>query len=332
MLGCSGRSAGTTRWDAAFEPHRADGLVPGTSCGPAPDRLRRPDRGRRGARAAPRTRAPRDLGEPSSRSSATGSASIAGRRPEILAVLPRRTKFSRRAAHDPGGSSAREQVVAANVDVVFVTWSLADEPEPRVLERYLTLAWESGARPVIFLTKADLERRSRARSPREVEEIGGDVAVHAVSTRTGLGLDAVRSELGPRRHRSAARPVGRRQVHAREHARRRGAPRDAEPSATTAPGGTRRRTGQLVLLPGGGLSSTTRECARCTSGSPTRASRTRSRTSPSWRPSCRFADCRHEQRAGLRGRGGARGRDASTPSGGGATASSSASSQSSRRS
>ena len=64
-----------------------------------------------------------------------------------------------------------------------------------MLERYLTLAWESGARPVIILTKADLEPDPGGIA-RDVEEIGGDVAVHAISSRTGLGLDAVRSELG----------------------------------------------------------------------------------------------------------------------------------------
>ena len=115
-------------------------------------------------------------------------------RATIEAVLPRRTRFSRRAAHDPGSQATREQVVAANVDVVFVTASLADDVNPRVLERYLTLAWESGARPVILLTKADLEPDPDAVAA-EVEEIGGTVPVHAVSARTGLGLDAVRAEV-----------------------------------------------------------------------------------------------------------------------------------------
>jgi len=117
-------------------------------------------------------------------------------RATIQAVLPRRTRFSRRAAHDPGSQATREQVVAANVDVVFVTASLADAVSPRVLERYLTLAWESGARPVILLTKADLEPDPDAVAS-EVGEIGGTVPVHAVSTRTGLGLDAVRAHVPP---------------------------------------------------------------------------------------------------------------------------------------
>jgi ribosome biogenesis GTPase len=116
--------------------------------------------------------------------------------PTIRAVLPRRTRFSRRAAHDPGSQATREQVVAANVDLVFVTASLADEMNARVLERYLTLAWESGARPVILLTKADVEP-DPAGVAAEVAEIGGQVPVHAISSRSGLGLEAVRGYLRP---------------------------------------------------------------------------------------------------------------------------------------
>lgn len=118
------------------------------------------------------------------------------RRPAIEAVLPRRTKISRRAAHDAGGDGAREQVVAANVDLVFVTASLADDLDRRLLERYVTLARESGAQPVILLTKADLEGEPE-RVAEDVSGVGGDVPVVAVSTRTELGLDRVRSLLEP---------------------------------------------------------------------------------------------------------------------------------------
>ncbi|MBA2742520.1 MAG: ribosome small subunit-dependent GTPase A [Actinobacteria bacterium] len=119
-----------------------------------------------------------------------------GETPTIEAVLPRRTKLSRRAAHDPGADVAREQVVAANVDVVFITASLADELSARLLERYLTLAWESGASPAILLMKADLEPDSE-RIADELAEIAGHVPIAAVSTRTGFGLERVRSLLGP---------------------------------------------------------------------------------------------------------------------------------------
>ncbi len=116
--------------------------------------------------------------------------------PSIQAILPRRTAFSRRAPYDPETDRAREQVVAANVDVVFVTASLGGDVNVAVLERYLTLAWESGARPVILLTKADLEEDPEAVVD-ELSGIGGAVPVLAVSTRSGLGLDELRSHLPP---------------------------------------------------------------------------------------------------------------------------------------
>ena len=75
----------------------------------------------------------------------------------IQAVLPRRTKFSRKTAWQ----ATEEQVLAANIDVVFLVTSMNEDLSLRRLERYLTLAWESGARPVIVLTKADLHPTTR---------------------------------------------------------------------------------------------------------------------------------------------------------------------------
>ncbi|MCU1314055.1 MAG: ribosome small subunit-dependent GTPase [Acidobacteriaceae bacterium] len=70
----------------------------------------------------------------------------------IIDVLPRRTKLSRK---EPG-KRLREQVLAANMDLLFVVTALDRDYNPRRLERYLVLAYESGARPVIVLNKADL--------------------------------------------------------------------------------------------------------------------------------------------------------------------------------
>lgn len=110
----------------------------------------------------------------------------------IRAVLPRRSKFSRKTAWQ----AAEEQVLAANVDVVFVVSSLNEDLSLRRLERYLTLAWESGARPVIVLTKADLTTDTD-RALAEVQSIAFDVPVHAISSKTGAGLDGVRAYLQP---------------------------------------------------------------------------------------------------------------------------------------
>jgi ribosome biogenesis GTPase len=114
----------------------------------------------------------------------------------IEAVLPRRTAFVRRAAADPGTGTAREQVVAANVDVVFVTAALGQELDRLVLERYVTLALQSGAQPVILLTKADLES-DPAGVAAEIEDVGGAIPIHFVSARTRDGVERVRALLGP---------------------------------------------------------------------------------------------------------------------------------------
>jgi ribosome biogenesis GTPase len=109
----------------------------------------------------------------------------------IQAVLPRRTKFSRKTAWQ----ATEEQVLAANVDVVFLVTSLNEDLNLRRLERYLTLGWESGAQPVIVLTKSDLHPAPES-AVAEVGVIAHGVPVHAVSNRTGIGLDDIRSHLG----------------------------------------------------------------------------------------------------------------------------------------
>jgi ribosome biogenesis GTPase len=112
-------------------------------------------------------------------------------RATVAAVLPRRTAFVRKAA----GFEAVEQVIAANVDVVFVVTSLDRDLNPRRLERYLTLAWESGAEPVVVLTKADLCEGVDA-AVAEVEGVTFGVPAHAVSAVTGEGLEALAAHVG----------------------------------------------------------------------------------------------------------------------------------------
>jgi ribosome biogenesis GTPase len=111
----------------------------------------------------------------------------------IQALVPRRSRFSRKTA----GEEHDEQVVAANVDTVFLLSGLDHDFNPRRIERYLVLAWESGARPVIVLNKADLRADPEA-ARREVEGIAAGVPVHAVSVREGRGLEALDVYLGPR--------------------------------------------------------------------------------------------------------------------------------------
>lgn len=105
---------------------------------------------------------------------------------DIHAVLPRRTKFSRQAVGDGGG----EQIVAANVDTVFLVTALDQNYNLRRIERYLAVAWESGAQPVVVLNKADLHA-DPATARREVETVAIGAPVLAISAASGDGLDAL---------------------------------------------------------------------------------------------------------------------------------------------
>ena len=104
----------------------------------------------------------------------------------IIEVRPRRTVISRRAA----GAENRQQVLAANVDVVFVVAAATDLNERRI-ERYMTIAWQSGAGPVVVVTKVDLV---------ELVEPPA-VAAHVIETSsvTGRGLAEVAEQLRPDR-------------------------------------------------------------------------------------------------------------------------------------
>jgi ribosome biogenesis GTPase len=106
----------------------------------------------------------------------------------IRAVLPRTSRFSRRAAGNP----TEEQVVAANIDVVFLVSGLDGDFNPRRIERYLVTAWESGASPVILLNKADLVEDAEA-TAREVSELAQGVPVLAISAKEAASIERVRA-------------------------------------------------------------------------------------------------------------------------------------------
>ena len=109
----------------------------------------------------------------------------------IHAVLPRFSKFSRRAA----GDVTEEQVVAANIDVVFLVGGLDHDFNPRRIERYLVVAWESGATPVIVLNKSDVVD-DPDRFADDVRSNAPGVEVHTVSAKRPETLDALRRHLG----------------------------------------------------------------------------------------------------------------------------------------
>jgi ribosome biogenesis GTPase / thiamine phosphate phosphatase len=108
----------------------------------------------------------------------------------IVAVLPRRSWFSRKMA----GQVTDEQVVASNVDVIFVVMGLDADFSTRRLERYLLLARESGAAPVILLTKPDLAAALPAQVA-AVQAVAGPLPVHVVSPKHRQGLEHIGTHL-----------------------------------------------------------------------------------------------------------------------------------------
>ena len=164
-----------------FEPHAAEGLAPArVAVEHRGGYVLYGEAGELRAEVAPRLR-----------SRAAGRADfpavgdwVAYGEAYVHVVLPRRTKFSRKVAL----GASEEQVVAANVDVVLLVTALDRDFNPRRLERYLTMAWESGAEPRIVLTKSDLCDDVPLRVA-EAEGVAFGVPVHVVSSETGEGLE-----------------------------------------------------------------------------------------------------------------------------------------------
>ena len=113
------------------------------------------------------------------------------RRLTVEHVLTRKTTLIRRTAD----KDSTGQVLAANMDVVAVVEPIHPEPDDARVERLLALAWESGAQPVLLLTKSDTSADPSAIA-RQLSELAPDVPVIAVSTRMGAGVDEVRALTG----------------------------------------------------------------------------------------------------------------------------------------
>lgn len=235
----------------AFEPHAKQGLVPA--------RVIRESRGVYGV-----TTGDRDLptaasgrlwhGDEGGGAPAVGDW-VAVRLPTlpeepglIRAILPRKSKFSRKAA----GLRTDEQVVAANVDLVFLITGLDHDYSPRRIERYLAAAWESGADPVLLLNKADVDAELEEHV-REIEGVALGLPVHAISAKTGAGVDALGAYLGRGRTVSVlgSSGVGKSTLINRllgSHVQKTGSVRASDDRGRHT---TTHR--ELFLLPGGGL-------------------------------------------------------------------------------
>jgi ribosome biogenesis GTPase len=110
----------------------------------------------------------------------------------IHAVLPRRSKFMRKTK----GSRTEEQVVGANIDTLFLVTSLNQDFNTRRIERYLAVAWESGASPAILLTKTDLCGDVEVKTT-EAKEVAAGAPVHAVCSINGEGIESLDQYFAP---------------------------------------------------------------------------------------------------------------------------------------
>lgn len=104
----------------------------------------------------------------------------------IQDILPRKSKFSRKAA----GNTSEEQIIAANVDTVFLVSSLNHDFNLKRIERYLVLAWESGANPVIVLSKADLCDDVESKVMR-VKSIAAGIPIHVITSVNTVGWESL---------------------------------------------------------------------------------------------------------------------------------------------
>src|SRR5262249_4262951 len=206
----------------------------------------------------------------------------------IVAMLPRRSAFTRRAAGEPTG----EQVVATNVDVVFIVMGLDGDYNPRRLERYLLMARESGASPAILLTKPDLCADLSARI-REVTTLAGDVVVHVVNARAGEGVEPVRDHFAPGRTAAllGSSGVGKSTIINRLV----GADirRTQEVRATDSRGRHTTTHRELVMLPDGGLIIDTPGMRELQLWDAADAVRETFDDIEAFAADCHFTDCRH---------------------------------------
>ena len=120
------------------------------------------------------------------------SLRISEKRATIHKVLPRKSKFSRKVA----GINTKEQIVASNIDTIFLVNSLNKDFNARRIERYLIIAFESGATPIILLSKADLCEDLEEKL-NQTEKVAMGVPIHIISALDKRGMNDLNEYLKP---------------------------------------------------------------------------------------------------------------------------------------
>ncbi len=212
----------------------------------------------------------------------------------ITAILPRRTKFSRKAP----GQETEEQILAANIDTAFWITSVTAEFNPRRVERYLTAVWESGACPAIILNKADLGNTEDIdRHVRELAAVAPGIPIHALSAlrREGFGQLAPYLVRGSTVVFLGVSGVGKSSIV--NVLLGKDTQRVEEIRESDSRGRHTTTTRQLILLPGGGMVIDTpgiRELQIWDTGGPLESFGDIETIAPA----CRFDDCAHVNEPG----------------------------------
>ncbi len=280
-------------WARLFAPHAAEGLIParvaiefnyiyrlyaeaGELQAQHAGRMRHQAEGRRHLSA---------VGDWVAARPTPGEASAT-----IEAVLPRRSRFSRKVA----GETTEEQIVAANIDTVFLVMGLDGDYNPRRLERYLLMAYESGAKPVVLLNKSDVAERLAADLD-EIAAIAVGVPVHAISARERHGIEVIERYLGRGRTGTllGSSGVGKSTVVNALLGEELLKTRDVRVSDSRGRHTTRHR--QLILLPGRGLLIDTPGMRELQLWTQSEGSRETFEDVVNLAAGCHFTNCQHRE-------------------------------------
>lgn len=212
---------------------------------------------------------------------------------QIHHILPRQTRFSRKSA----GVRTDEQVIAANIDTVWIVTAFGPNFNRNRIDRFLALVWESGAVPMVVLSKSDLsEDPNRMATELETALIG--VPVHPVSAKDGYGLDQLSPFLSPGKTIALLGSSGVGKSTLLNRLAGSVVMQTGEVRAGDGKGRHKTTHRQLVLLPGGGLLLDTPGMREIQLWNAEKGLEQSFSDIDELAASCRYADCRHQTEPG----------------------------------